>query len=129
MNYELTAKGRASLSEHQEAKLFAKRCELHEAKYPALKNLFSVPNGGDRHKIVAAKMKAEGQKSGVPDYILLYPAGDFHGLAIELKSMTGYASREQKDWIERLRKFGYKAEVCRGADRAWEVVKEYLEMA
>lgn len=115
-------------TEHQEAKAFAKQCALQEGKYPALKNLFSVPNGGDRHKIVAAKMKAEGQKPGVPDYILLYPSGDFHGLVIELKSMTGSASREQKDWIERLRKYGYKAEVCKGAERAWEVVKEYLEL-
>ena len=113
-------------TEHAEAVHFAKICKLHEVRHPALLNLFAVPNGGDRHKIVAAKMKAEGQKPGVPDYMLMFPCGDFHGLAIELKSMTGYASREQKDWIERLRLNGYRAEVCRGADAAWETVRDYL---
>lgn len=117
---------KAVCTEHAEAVHFARMCKLHETRYPALRNLFAVPNGGDRHKIVAAKMKAEGQKSGVPDYVLLFPANGFHGLAIELKSMTGYASRDQKDWIERLRDNGYRAEVCRGADAAWATVKDYL---
>lgn len=113
-------------TEHAEAVHFATRCRMSEARYPALKLLFACPNGGDRHRIVAAKMKAEGVKAGIPDYVLLFPAQGFHGLAIELKSLTGYASREQKDWIERLRANGYRAEVCRGADAAWAVVCDYL---
>ena len=113
-------------TEHAEAVHLMQIVALHETRYPALRNLFAVPNGGDRHKIVAAKMKREGVKSGIPDYVLLWPTADFHGLAIELKSMTGYASREQKVWIERLRANGYRAEVCRGADAAWQVLRDYL---
>lgn len=113
-------------TEHAEAVHLMRMVRLHENRYPALQNLFAVPNGGDRHRIVAAKMKAEGTRAGVPDYLLLHPVGEWHGLAIELKSMTGYASREQKLWIERLRDNGYRAEVCRGADAAWKVITEYL---
>lgn len=115
-------------TEHAEAVRLMQMVKLHENRHPALRQMFAVPNGGDRHRIVAAKMKAEGVKPGVPDYVMLFPVDGFHGLAIELKSMTGYASREQKDWIERLRDNGYRAEVCRGATAAWAVISDYLSI-
>lgn len=115
-------------TEHAEQVALMQRVRLHESRYPALKNLAAVPNGGARSKIVASKLKREGVSPGYPDLLLDFPAGGYHGLRIELKSMTGYASREQKGWIERLRANGYRAEVCRGADEAWRVIAEYLEI-
>lgn len=120
---EVTA---AHRTEHAEAVALCRMARIHEPKYPHLRMLFAVPNGGDRHRIVAAKMKAEGVKPGVPDYLLPVPLGAHVGLAIELKSMTGYASREQKQWIEDLRALGWRAEVCRGWEAAWRVIVEYL---
>jgi len=116
-------------TEHVEATRLMRVVKLHEAKFPALRLLFAVPNGGDRNKLVAAKMKREGVKPGVPDYLLPVARGGFHGLAVELKSMTGCASREQKQWIEALRAEGWKVEVCRGWEAAWDVVKGYVEAA
>ncbi len=113
-------------TEHAEAVTLMRVVRLHEAKYPALRLLFAVPNGGDRNKIVAAKMKAEGIKAGVPDYILPVSAPGFLGLAIELKTRTGYASKEQKQWIEDLRAQGWRAEVCRGWQEAWDVIHEHV---
>lgn len=115
-------------TEHGEAVALMRVVRLHEARFPALKMLFAVPNGGDRHKIVAAKMKAEGVKPGVPDYLLPVSRPGYLGLAIELKSLTGYASKEQKQWIADLRSAGWRAEVCRGWDDAWRVVREYLDI-
>lgn len=113
-------------TEHAEAVRLMQMVRIHESRFPALKLLFAVPNGGDRNKIVAAKMKAEGVRPGVLDYFLAFPAHEFHGLAIELKSLTGYASREQREWVERLRANGYRAEVCRGWEQAWSVISDYL---
>ena len=121
-------------TEHAEAVALMRMVKLHEGRHPELRLLFAVPNGGDRHKIVAAKMKAEGVKAGVPDYFLASPRycsasrEDYSGLFIELKSMTGYASKEQKEWVERLRGQGYRAEVCRGWEQAWGVIREYLSI-
>ena len=115
-------------TEHAEAVALLKLVKLHEGRYPELAMLAAVPNGGDRHPIVAAKMKHEGVKAGYPDYLLDVPRGEFHGLRIELKSMTGSTSREQKRWIERLRDNGYRVEVCRGAEAAWRVITEYLSI-
>ncbi len=113
-------------SEHTEAVTLMKAVRLLEARHPELRLLFAVPNGGDRHPAVAAKMKAEGVKAGVPDYVLPVARGPFHGLAIELKTATGSASREQKQWIAGLRDQGYRAEVCRGWEQAFNVIKEYI---
>jgi hypothetical protein len=116
-------------TEHAEAVALMKLVKLHEGRYPDLQLFAAVPNGGDRHPIVAAKMKHEGVRAGYPDYLLDVPRGDFHGLRIELKSATGYTSREQKKWIERLRANGYRVEVCRGAEAAWGVLCEYLDIS
>ena len=119
----------ATRTEHVEAVHLMRVVKLHESKFPELRLLFAVPNGGQRNKIVAGKMKAEGVKPGVPDYLLPVPMGGHAGLAIELKTATGYASKEQKQWIADLRAHGWRAEVCRGWEQAWNVVREYLEAA
>lgn len=113
------------VSEHDHAKAFVRVVGLYQQQRPELALLFAVPNGGDRHEIVAWKMKAEGVKAGVPDYIFPVARGGFHGLAIELKSATGKASREQVRWIESLRDQGWRAEVCRGWGEAMRVLADY----
>lgn len=113
-------------TEHAEAVTLMKAVRYAEGKHPELRLLFAVPNGGDRHPAVAAKMKAEGVKAGVPDYLLPVARGGFHGLAIELKTATGSASREQKGWLADLRAQGYRAEVCKGWQQAFDTLTDYL---
>jgi len=114
--------------EHAEQAALFQWAAIHERKHPALQMLFAVPNGGHRHKAVAAAMKREGVKRGVPDVFLLYPADGFHGLAIEMKRAGGKASPEQIDWIGRLTNAGYRAEICKGFDQAVSVVCDYLKI-
>lgn len=120
------ASRRAVVPEHVEAVNFMRAVRLAEGHTPELRLLFAVPNGGFRSKRTAGRMWAEGQRAGVPDYLFPVARGGFRGLAIELKSMTGTASREQKEWIEALRAQGWRAEVCRGWACAWDVVRDYL---
>lgn len=117
------------MTEHEHAKAFIRVCGIYASQHPELRLLFAVPNGGDRNKIVAGKMKAEGVRPGVPDYILPVARGGYHGLAIELKTPTGRASREQVEWIESLRDQGWRAEVCRGWEPAIREVADYLGFA
>lgn len=95
-------------------------------KYPALKNAFHPANGGKRHIGVARKMKAEGVRRGVPDIILLYPTHIFNGLAIEMKIKGNYPTKEQKEWMERLKVANYKVALCYSADEAIAVLINYL---
>jgi hypothetical protein len=56
--------------------------ELH-ARMPEVADLiFHVPNGGHRVKAVAAKLKAQGVKAGMPDLVLPMARGGFFGLYI-----------------------------------------------
>lgn len=96
--------------------------------YPELKLLHHIPNGGERNRIVAAKLKAAGVKRGVPDISLPVARGGYHGLYIELKYDDGRPTTEQKAWHDALIEQGYKAVFCWGFEEAIEVIKEYLKL-
>jgi len=99
-----------------------------DVTYPHYKGfVFAIPNGGFRYKSVAAKLKAEGVRSGVPDLFLPVPSGIYHGLFIELKTEKGKASENQKLWIERLLSLGYQAVICKGWQDAANKISEYLK--
>lgn len=107
-----------------------KRCSYN----PILRDyLFAIPNGGYRNPQEAASLKRQGVKAGVPDLCLSYPSKSSHGLYIELKRPIVKGENkpavtiEQRMWVERLNKVGYKAVICYGWEHAWEVLLEYLE--
>lgn len=117
-------------TEHVEAVHLMRVVKLHEGRFPELRLLHAIPNGGARNKIVAAKMKAEGVKAGVPDFHLPVARGEFHGLYVELKRETGgRLAPEQRVWLDLLTEQKYRAVVAKGWEQAWNVVREYLEAA
>ncbi len=92
---------------------------------------FHVPNGGSRHKLEAANLKAQGVKAGVPDIFIEIPRGGFHGLRIELKATPPHDAKvtdSQSEWGDRLSKQGYRAVVCRGIEAAKAEIKAYLSL-
>lgn len=96
-------------------------------QYPQLANMYHVPNGGKRTRFEAGLFKAMGVKPGVPDIVLDWPAGGFHGLRIELKrAHGGRIETAQGEWRKRLIEAGYCAVVCRGWDAARQVIEDYL---
>lgn len=111
---------------------------MQEGKYPVLKLLHAIPNGGLRNKTVAAKMKAEGVKSGVPDLCLPVPVyrwdddyGCFrvryHGLYCEMKAEGGRTTKSQKRWLRWLESQGYYVTVCYGWEEARIKILQYIE--
>lgn len=100
---------------------------FQSGKYPELKLLYHIPNGGSRNKIEATHLQAQGVKAGVPDLCLPVARGKSHGLYIELKRQRGgRISEEQVCWIENLIKQGYSAAICRGWEEAVRTIIEYL---
>ena len=84
--------------------------------------IFAIPNGGDRNRITAAKLKAEGVSPGVPD--MFVPSAP---LWIEMKRQKGGAlSAAQKDWRDYLLAIGYKWIVAKGFEDAKRQVIEML---
>lgn len=73
---------------------------------------------------------AEGMSPGFPDVSILLPSvyeGKMKGgLFLEFKTLKGQLSITQKEWIERLNKYGYVAEVVRSFDKAWDRTTEWI---
>jgi hypothetical protein len=118
-----TVKTRLSLpTEEQEQAEVCRYLDFVGADYCA------VPNGGHRHKAVAAKLKKSGVKAGVPDLLIFNRIADdpeCRGVAIEMKRLKGgQLSPHQKKWIERLSSLGWKCFVCRGAGEAVDVIRD-----
>lgn len=123
------AKTQPNLTPHEadEQKAIFARCELLISRYPELKHLYHIPNGGSRNHIEAAHLQKQGVKPGVPDICLPVARGGYHGLYIELKRRAGgVVSKSQKEWLSFLARQGYCACVCRGADEAMNVILKYL---
>lgn len=118
--------------EHQHQAALIAWCELSKGRHPELAFIFAIPNGGWRNPVVAAKLKAEGVRPGVPDLFLPVALGGYYGLFIELKrpksilGKAGKASTAQSEWIGRLREHGYRAEVCEGYEAARDVLLDYI---
>ena len=89
-------------------------------------NLFAVPNGGARNKVIGAKLKAEGVLAGVADLILLRRNASYGGLLIEMKTTKGRQSDSQTEWMEKITNDGYKYVVCRSLEDFIKEVNEYL---
>lgn len=113
-------------SEHaQQVALFA-WAALEATRYPELRLMFAIPNGGERNKVVAANLKAEGVRASVPDIFLPVPRGKFHGLFIEMKKEGGRVQDGQKEMIQALLQQGYGACVCVGYQAAKNTIISYL---
>ncbi|MEZ5846507.1 MAG: hypothetical protein R3C70_07135 [Geminicoccaceae bacterium] len=81
-----------------------------------------IPNEGRRSRIAAAKLRAEGMISGMPDYILPAPGS----LMIELKATTKQteAQLDVEAWASL---FGINYRVARSAAEAIKIVDRWQE--
>lgn len=116
-------------TEHAEQVALMQLVSLHLGRWPELRLLYAIPNGGHRHIAVAKKLAAEGVRPGVPDLCLPVARGGYHGLYVELKRTKGGAvSDVQGDWHKALVHEGYAVVVCYGCDQAWGAIANYMRM-
>jgi hypothetical protein len=94
-------------------------------KYPQ-HIIYAIPNGGQRNVVVAAKMKAEGVLSGVPDLHIPTARKGYYGLYIEMKSGKNKPTERQNEVIKKLENEGYKCAVCYSLDEFINTVNNYI---
>lgn len=102
-------------------------CDMQRGKYPELRLLYHVPNGGKRDAATARALKRQGVKAGVPDLCLPVARDGWHGLYIELKVGSNKPTELQKQWLKSLRQQDYATAVCYGWEEAADVLKSYLD--
>lgn len=119
----------------EQAALFCWRA-INILKYPELKWLAAIPNGGKRDERTAGKLKATGVKKGVVDICLLVRRGEYAMLWMELKPLKlkpkratskGGVTDEQNEWLDQAQSCGHGAVVCYGWIEARDIIVQYLE--
>lgn len=113
-------------SEKTEQETVIQWCGWQQGKYPELKLIYHVPNGGSRNTVEAANLKRQGVKAGVPDLCLPVPKNGYHGLYIEMKYGKNKTTEKQEEWLKELTVQGYFTAVCYGAEEAKRVIARYL---
>jgi len=107
---------------------------LQLARYPELRWLHHIPNGGSRgddaksRAIRGGQLKAEGVKNGVADLCLPVKRGEYSGLYIEMKKpgKIKNVSAEQSEFGEFVKSQGFGWIVCDNWESAVQVLQEYL---
>jgi len=139
MNFEteikqkLAKSGRRQEELREQIKVFD-WARKNEEKYPRLKLLFAIPNGGSRNIAEAVCLKMAGVKSGMPDICLPvsveFGVGEaaLSGLWIEMKWGKGRLSRVQKQKHGELNMQGHKVVTCYSAEAAIKAIKDYLHI-
>lgn len=97
-------------------------------RHDAFLTCFAVPNGSYKSAASAVKFQREGLTSGVPDVLMLYPCGRYHGLALEFKTAKGKLTANQVTMMQRLSKAGYAVELVRSVDDAIRKTICYLNL-
>ena len=98
-------------------------------RFPELRWLYHIPNGGTRNMQEAVKLKRMGVKSGVSDIHLPFPHGKYHGLYIEMKFGDNRQTDSQKDFLADMAAVGHFVSTCYSAEEAITVITEYLSLA
>lgn len=97
---------------------------------PLNQDVYHVPNGGARNKVVAAKLKAQGARAGIVDIFCDRANGGYFGLRIELKAERPHnapLSDTQLARMKLMQERGYYVALCLGAEEAISVLKEYAQ--
>ena len=105
-------------TEHEEQRDFVRWWRRNHQE-----EIWAIPNGGQRNKAVAAKLKLEGVTRGVPD--LFIPALK---VWVEMKRQKGGTlSKEQKQKREYLQACGYRVLVTKGSIDAQNQIQALIE--
>jgi hypothetical protein len=88
--------------------------------------VFHVPNGGQRVKAEAGRLKAMGTRAGIPDLVVLI---DGRAYGLELKTARGRQNPAQKTMAETWRRAGCDYEIARTVTEARAVLVRWGAIA
>ncbi len=117
------------LEEAEQIALFQWR-DIAAKSIPELRWLHSSLNGVPLSPGLAAKMRRMGMTKGVVDVFLPVARNGYAGLYIEMKRRNGVPSDlsdDQSEFIDFAREQGYRADWCKGWERARDLILNYLE--
>lgn len=117
----------AGKTEHSQQVALMAAVAQYANEQPALRWLHAIPNGGDRNRVVAANLKAEGVRSGVSDLFLPSARRGYHGFYIEMKNAKGTESQAQIAFATHVASEGYLYLCAHSWHEAFRALMWYLD--
>ena len=110
-----------------ESRLQSEVVKYIQLQYPKARYCASL--GGQYQPFQSQRNRARrtGYSKGFPDLFIYEARNGYHGLALEIKTIKGRATKEQKEWIESLNERGYKAAVVKGLPEILNCIDSYLK--
>jgi hypothetical protein len=127
----LGATGPAKRRKYQnlEKKLQKAAVQWFRMQYPNdAESLYCIPNGGARDAREASSMKDEGVTPGVGDLCLDIANGGWFGFKLEAKILPNQPNDNQKRFLERSAKNGYRVTVFYSLTQFIDEVSEYMSL-
>ena len=113
-------------SEETEQEIVIQWARMHSERWPELKLLHHIPNGGTRKRKEAAKLKRMGVLAGVSDLHLPVSKAGYHSLYIEMKYGDGKLQKSQKEFLIAAAAGRNYCIVCYTAEDAIDVLEKYM---
>lgn len=88
--------------------------------------VFHFPQEGRRDPRTGALLKRMGMKRGVPDIFIMLRRASYPGAWIELKTVKGKLTPEQKQFLIDAEEQGYFTAVTFGLDEALKIIDWYI---
>ena len=109
-----------------ESRLQSEVVKYIQLQYPKARYCASL--GGQYQPFQSQRNRARrtGYSKGFPDLFIYEARNGYHGLALEIKTIKGRATKEQKEWIEALNERGFKAEVVKGLPAILKLIDSYM---
>ncbi|MDE6941399.1 MAG: VRR-NUC domain-containing protein [Lachnospiraceae bacterium] len=99
-----------------------------ECRYPELRWLHHIPNGGARRGSEAGRLKRMGVKRGISDIHLPYPHGRYHALYVEMKYGRNVTTQEQREFLCDMMDADNFVAVCHDAQSAIDLIERYVTL-
>lgn len=97
-----------------------------QLQYPKARYCASLGGQYQPYQSQRNRARRTGYSKGFPDLFIYEARNGYNGLALEIKTIKGRATKEQKEWIAALQKRNYKAEICKGLPAILQLIDDYL---
>lgn len=106
--------------------------QLLKNEFPHVEFISNVLDGAKLGEKVMKRHAGMRNRPGTSDIIILEPkyylGGAFsYGMCLEIKTLTGKVSQEQRDFLSRMKRRGYHATTGHGLDDCFLAIREYLQ--
>ena len=97
-----------------------------QLQYPKARYCASLGGHYPPYQSQRTRARRTGSSKGFPALFIYEARNGYNGLALEIKTIKGRATKEQKEWIAALQKRNYKAEICKGLPAILQLIDDYL---